>query len=70
MDQVAHLTSRDIAHLTLREILLLARQQKINGEILVGILRGVFEEVFEGMTNVEEAEHEIRKSVRGKGKTA
>mgnify|MGYP001575820432 CR=1 FL=1 len=54
------------AHLTLRDIFLLVRQKKIDVETLFGILR----EVFEGMTNVEEAEHEIRKSVRGKGKTA
>ena len=50
------------AHLTLRDIFLLVRQKKIDVETLFGILR----EVFEGVTNVEEAEYEVWKSVRGK----
>lgn len=50
------------AHLTLRDVLLLVRQNKINVETLIGILR----EVFEGITSVEEAEYEFWKSVCGK----
>ena len=47
------------AHITLRDLLLLVWQQKIDVEALVAILR----EVFEKMTNVEEAEHEFWKAV-------
>lgn len=50
------------AHVTLRDLLLLVRQKKVNVETLIGLLR----EVFEGITGVEEAEHEFWKSVCGK----